>query len=267
VSGTVSIPGARVLVTGATGGLGQAIARDLAARGAKLVLTGRRSSILEPLAAEFGARGLVVDLADRTAVERLAEDAADCDVLVMNAALPGSGRIESYSPDQLDRTLDVNLRAPIVLAQRLVPGLVERRRGHLVFISSLAGKTANAGGALYSATKFGIRGFALALRADLAGSGVGVTIISPGFIRDAGMFAESGVKLPPGVGTRSPGDVCRAVVRAIERDPAEIDVAPVTLRAGAAAAGLAPGLAEKVTRRLGAHAVADGLSAGQTSKR
>jgi short-subunit dehydrogenase len=267
MSGRVEIDGAKVLLTGATGGLGQAMARALAERGASLLLTGRRTDVLEPLAEETGGRTLGVDLADRAAVERLCEEAADVDVLVANAALPGSGRLSSFSVEQIDRVLEVNLRAPIVLAHALAPRMAERGRGQLVFISSLAGKAANAGGELYSATKYGLRGFALGLRSELAPIGVGVTTIFPGFIREAGMFAESGAKLPPFVGTKTPEDVARAVVRAIERNPAEMDVAPLTLRAGAAFAGLAPGVADALGQRLGANRLAEQLESGQEAKR
>jgi short-subunit dehydrogenase len=267
VSGHVEISGARVLLTGATGGLGQAMARALAARGASLVLTGRRTEVLDPLAAETGASVTAVDLADRDAVARLASESADVDILVANAALPASGKLGSYSVEEVDRILDVNLRAPIVLAQALVPHMLDRGRGQLVFISSLSGKAASVASSLYSATKFGLRGFALGLRDDLHGKGVGVTTIFPGFIREAGMFAESGVRLPPGVGTKSPDDVARAVMKAIESDPAEIDVAPLGLRAGVAFAGLAPGIASKVSRRLGSERLGDAISAGQSSKR
>jgi uncharacterized protein len=268
MSGHVAISGARVLVTGATGGLGQAIASELARRGAKLVLTGRNSETLVPLAASLGAEAMVVDLAERAQVQRLLEECGDVDVLVANAALPGSGRLDTYTPEQVDRALDVNLRAPIMMAHALAPAMVERGRGQLVFMGSLSGKSANGGGSMYSATKFGVRGFALSLRHDLADHNVGVTTVNPGFIRDAGMFHESGAKLPPGVGTKTPGDVARAVVRAIEDDPAEIDVAPVALKAGAALAALAPGVADVVTRRLERRArVAEQLADAQTTKR
>jgi NADP-dependent 3-hydroxy acid dehydrogenase YdfG len=267
MSGHVAIRGARVLLTGATGGLGQAIARELAARGARLVLTGRNNEVLLPLAASLGAEALAVDLADRGGVARLLDECGDVDVLVANAALPGSGRLDSYTVEQIDRVLDVNLRAPIVMAHALAPAMVERGRGQLVLVSSLAGKAANGGGSLYSGTKFGVRGFALALRADLLGRGVGVTVINPGFISEAGMFHDSGARLPPGVGTKRPADVARAVVRAIEQDPTEIDVAPVALRAGAAFAGLAPGVADAIARRLGSARVAEQLGAAQASKR
>ena len=267
MSGHVQISGATVLVTGATGGIGQAIARALKERGASLVLTGRRTDVLEPLAAETGGRTLAVDLSDRAAVAQLAVDCADVDVVVANAALPGSGPLVDYTVDQIDRALDVNLRAPMILAHALAPRMLERGRGQFVFISSLSGKSATPGSSIYSATKFGLRGFALGLRGDMHGRGVGVTTVFPGFIRDAGMFAESGVQLPSGVGTRTPEEVAAAVVKAIENDPPELDVAPLSLRAGAAFAGIAPGLSAALARKLGSEQIAAEMGEGQRSKR
>jgi short-subunit dehydrogenase len=256
-----------VLLTGATGGIGHAVARELHGRGARLILTGRRAEVLQELAAELGAEVLAADLADRSQVERLLEEAGDVDILVANAGLPGTGLLEDFTVEELDRVLDVNLRAPIVMARALAPAMAARGGGHLVFVSSLAGKAASARSALYNATKFGLRGFALALRTDLRAQRVGVSLVCPGFIRDAGMFADSGATLPPGVGTRSPEDVAHAVAEAIERNRGEVDVAPLPLRAGTIFASVAPGLAASVTRVTGADKLADTLAAGQRDKR
>jgi short-subunit dehydrogenase len=265
----MSLLGGRVLVTGATGGIGHAIARAFAARGAELTLTGRRLDVLEPLASEVGGRALACDLADRAQLAELTEDALEqrFDVVVANAALPASGLLSDLTGEQIDRMLDVNLRAPIALAHAIVPQMIERRSGHLVFMSSLSGRSAGPYSSLYSATKFGLRGFALSLREDLRTHGIGVSTVYPGFIRDAGMFADAGVKLPFGVGTRSPEDVATAVIRAIERNRAEIDVAPLGLRLGATIAGVAPELAASVTRIAGSTKIAAGLAAGQVNKR
>ena len=263
----MQISGSTVLLTGATGGIGHAIARALGARGASLILTGRRTEVLEPLAAELGARMLTVDLSDREAVDRLALDAADTDILVANAALPSTGTLDSFSVEQIDRALDVNLRAPIVLARALTPRMVERGSGHLVFISSLSGKATTPRTAIYNTTKFGLRGLSSALRADLHGTGVGVSAIFPGFIRDAGMFADAEVKLPPGIGTRTPEDVAAAVIKAIERDRAELDVAPLALRGSTVFASLAPQLAAAVARKLGSDDITRQMHEGQREKR
>jgi short-subunit dehydrogenase len=208
-----------------------------------------------------------VDLAAPDEVDRLVSEAGDVDILLANAGLPASGTLSSFTVEEIDRALTVNLRAPIVLSHALAPAMVERGRGHLLFMSSLAGKAATPGTSLYNATKYGLRGFASALRADLRGSGVGVSTVFPGFIRDAGMFAEAGVKLPPGVGTRSPDHVAQAVLAAIERNRGEVDVAPLPLRVSAAFAGLAPELAAALARRLGSEEIARQMEAGQRTKR
>jgi short-subunit dehydrogenase len=188
-------------------------------------------------------------------------------VLVFNAALPASGQLLEYSEEQLDRALEVNLRAPIALTRALVPTMVRRGRGHIVYISSLQGKAAAPRSSLYSATKFGLRGFALSLREDLWPYGVGVSVVLPGFIRDAGMFADSGAKLPPGIGTRTPDQVATAVIRAIEHNRAETSVAPLGLRVGSALAGLAPQIAAEVSRRMGSDRIAKAVSDTQVEKR
>jgi short-subunit dehydrogenase len=263
----VSLVSGNVLLTGATGGIGHAIARAFADQGADLVLTGRRADVLEPLATEVGGRALACDLGDPQDVERLVAEAGPIDVLVANAALPAGGPLLEYTPEQIDRALQVNLHAPIMLARALAPAMVERGRGHLVFISSLAGKSAAPGSSLYSATKFGIRGFALCLREDLRPSGVGVSTVFPGFIRGAGMFADTGATLPPGIGTRTPQQVASAVLRAIERNRAEIDVAPVGLRVGAMFAGLAPQTSASVSRLIGSDRISASISDAQRDKR
>lgn len=264
----MKISGSTVLLTGATGGLGQAIARTLSAKGAKLLLTGRRTDVLQPLADELAdARTIAVDLAKPAEVDRLLAEAGEVDILVANAALPASGLLRTFSVEQIDKALDVNLRAPIVLAHALAPQMAARRSGHLLFMSSLSGKAATAGSSMYNATKFGLRGFAMAMRAELRADGVGVSCVFPGFIREAGMFADSGVKLPPGVGTRSPQDVADAVVSAIERNRGEVDVAPLTLRLGSTFSGIAPEISAAVTRKMGGEKLTASLADGQTEKR
>lgn len=251
-----------MLLTGATGGIGEAIARELHRRGARQILTGRRVDVLEALARELGARALAIDLADRAEVARLLAQAGTVDILVANAALPGAGRLEEFTQEEIDRTLEVNLRAPVALARALAPAMAARGGGHLLFVASLQSKAPTALSSLYNATKFGLRGFALGLRPELRAQRVGVTVVNPGFVRDAGMFANSGAKLPPGVGTRSPHEVAVAVADAIERNRAEVDVAPLALRAGTAIAGIAPSLAATVTRVTGADKLADEVVAG-----
>jgi uncharacterized protein len=263
----VQIAGATVLLTGASGGIGEAIARSIAERGGKLILTGRRTEVLEPLASELGARAIAADLAEHADVERLVAEAGEVSILIANAGLPGVGALGSFTIEEIDRALDVNLRAPIVLAHALTPAMIARGEGHIVFMSSLNGKAATPLTSIYNATKFGMRGFASALREDLRADGVGVSTIFPGFIRDAGMFVSAGAKLPPGVGTRTPADVAAATIKAIEKNRAELDVAPLTIRLGSTFAGIAPEVAANVSRKFGAHKIAGEMAAGNADKR
>lgn len=265
----MQLGGTTALLTGASGGIGRAIARVLHGRGARVLLSGRRADALEQLRAELGGRAEVLeaDLAEPGAAAALAARAGPVDVLVANAALPASGPLESFTPDQIDRALDVNLRAPVQLTRALLPGMIERGHGHVVFVASLAGKVASVGSTVYSATKFGVRGFAAGLREDLHGSGVGVTVVFPSFIRDAGMYADTQVRLPPWVGTRTPADVAQAVARGIETSRPEIDVMPLSLRLGAVVATLAPTTAARLQRRLGSEAIAEAIARQQRTKR
>lgn len=263
------LDGATALLTGATGGLGRAIAQSLARRGATVVLSSRKADELEQLANSLpgtGHRIVVSDLAEDGATFTLLEQAGDFDVLIANAALPASGKLAGFSRRDIDRALRVNLEAPVHMTRELLPRWQARNRGHFVFVSSISGFAATPSASLYAATKFGLRGFALNLREDLRKSDVGVSVITPGAIRDAGMFAESGAPPPPGLGTGTPEQVGDAVVRAIERDKAEISVAPVRQRVLARVAMLSP---EFVGRLAGATAerASAAIAAGQLDKR
>ncbi|MET0127101.1 MAG: SDR family NAD(P)-dependent oxidoreductase [Solirubrobacterales bacterium] len=261
--------GKTALLTGATGGLGRAIAEALAAAGATLVLSSRKGEELERLAAELpgnGHRTVVSDLAEDGEALRLLEAAGDLDLLVANAGLPASGLLDRFSQDEIGRALRVNLEAPVRMARELAPRMSARGSGHMVFVSSLSGKAATARASLYCATKFGLRGFALGLRADLRGTGVGVSVVMPGTIRDAGMFHDSQATVPAIMGTSTPEAVADGVVSAIVRDRAEVSVAPLRQRALSAVAANAPELSARVAGRTAAK-VADRIAAGQTDKR
>lgn len=248
----MDIRGRKVLLTGASGGLGEAIAVDLAGRGAHLVVTARRVEQLERLQERTGAEVIVADLTDRGDLDRVVEAARGVDVLIANAGTGNDTPIADMTTDDVDRSIDVNLRAPVLMATAFVNERVARRLpGQVVFIGSLSGLAPTPDTRMYNATKFGLRGFALSLREDLLGTGVGVSIVEPGFIRDAGMFAASGTQLPPGVRTKAPGDVAEGVARAIAEDRAEVFVAPVELRLAATFATVAPALSSRVQQRLG----------------
>lgn len=263
----MELAGRTALLTGATGGLGRAIAKALAGNGVKLVLSARQAGALQALAAELpgeGHRVAAADLAQPDAAEQLMAEVGDIDLLIANAGLPAAGWLGEFSAEQVTRALRVNLEAPMLMARALAPSMLARGEGHLVFVSSLSGKVASPQSSIYNATKFGLRGFALGLRTDLAPKGVGVSLVSPGFIRDAGMFADSGAKPPPGLGTATPEQVGEAVVRAVRQDRIEVTVAPLVQRAAAHLSLASPAIAVRAqsgaTGQRAAEAVAKGHS-------
>jgi short-subunit dehydrogenase len=266
----MELDGARALIPGASGGIGAAIASELADHGARVVLSGRNAERLEAIRAALrgdGHEAVAADLSDPEAPERLVTSAGAIDVFVSSAGLPASGWLEEYQGDQLARALRVNLEAPMQIARLLVPRLTERRRGHLAFVSSLAGKVPSPGLSIYCATKFGLRGFALALATELPDRGVGVSVVSPGFVSDAGMFVDSGAEVPSAVGSSSTRDVARAVRRAIVENRQEIVVAPRRHRAISHAALTAPRLWRPALSGKSAVETAKQIAAGQVHKR
>ncbi|HWI96456.1 MAG TPA: SDR family NAD(P)-dependent oxidoreductase [Solirubrobacterales bacterium] len=265
----MELAGKTALLTGATGGLGRAIAVALASRGVSLVLSGRKQEALDELAKSLpgeGHRTVPSDLSQPGAAEKLADEAGPVDILVANAGLPGTGRLPDYTSERLEGTLRVNLEAPMHLARALESAMLEKKAGHMVFISSLSGKSATPLSSVYNATKFGLRGFALGLRTDLEPLGIGVSIVSPGTIREAGMYADSGAKPIPGLGTGSPKQVADAVVKAIEHNKVEIAVAPVRQRALAHFALATPGFSVKVASGDAGQKAAANVAKGQLDK-
>lgn len=268
----MELDGKRVLLSGATGGIGQAVAGRMADAGANLILSSRREAELERIAEALpggAARHDVVvsDLAEQGAAEKLIGDAGDVDALVANAALPASGLLDDFTPTEISRAIRVNLEAPILMAREIGPALARKGQGHIVVVASLSGKVATPRASLYNATKFGLRGFAFGFREDMHPHGVGVSIVSPGFVREAGMFHDSGADPPPGVGTTTPGKCAEAVERAIRRDKVEITVAPRRTRFISEIAYRHPGMAASFQRRSGADEIAKGVADGQTDKR
>ena len=266
----MELSGRSALLTGATGGLGRATAAALAGRGAKLLLSGRKADALEALAAELPGgehRVLPADLAEPGAAEKLAAEAGAVDILVANAGLPATGRLTDFSSDQLTRALRVNLEAPMLLARAVEPGMLERGSGHMVFVSSLSGKSPSPLSSVYNATKFGLRGFALGLRTDLDPHGIGVSIVSPGTIREAGMYSDSGAPPIKGLGTGTPKQVADAVVKAIERNKVEVAVAPPQQRFLAHFALASPSTAVKAASGPAGQKAAAVVAKGQSEKR
>lgn len=268
----MEIDGKRILITGATGGLGAAIAVELAARGALLVLSARSAEALSELARSLPGGSerhavIAADLSAPEAPEHLVAESGELDGLIANAALPGTGKLEGFTDEQIRRALRVNFEVPLIMARELAPKLTAKQQGHIVFMSSLAGKVASPRGSLYSATKFGLRGLAFGLREDLRPQGVGVSVVSPGFVRDAGMFHDTGSEAPIVLGTTTPEKVARAVAKAILRDRSEITVAPIRQRLAAEIGYRHPEWAARVQRAGGAEGIVGELEGRQADKR
>jgi short-subunit dehydrogenase len=223
------LEGRIALLTGASSGLGPFIARRLHREGVRFILSARREAELGRLARELtGSRVITADLSRRGEAERLAAEAGDVDILIANAGIPATGRLARLDVQTIDGALEVNLRAPMVLARLLLPGMLDRRLGHIVLMASVAGQVPGPENSVYNATKFGLRGFGHALRAELHGTGVSASIVSPVFVTGAGMFAEAGAHAR---GREVPVQkVAEAVFSAIHGDHSEITVAPLGLK-------------------------------------
>ena len=252
--------GRNALVTGAGGGLGAYIARALAGEGVNLAVTDLPGSSVDGLSAELRTRGVQVehapaDLTDRDERRRLASWATDAlgpiDILVNNAGVEFGGPFLDTSPEQLELTVAVNLLAVMDLTRLLLPGMLDRRRGHVVSMASLAGKIPPPQLASYGATKHGVVGFTGALRAELADEPVGFSAICPGFVGRVGMFGRlepyiEGGSVP--MGTIPPERVGDAVVRAIREDVGEIVLNRRPVKPLILLNAIAPGAASRLAR-------------------
>lgn len=210
------LAGEVAIVTGASSGIGAATARELARRGARVVLAARRVGELDAQVAAIAAAGgramaVPTDVTDVGQVMRLAERAAEThgrvDVLVNDAGVNWLRPLAETSAEEITRLVQVNLLGAMLLTRAVLPGMLERRHGAIVAVGSVAGRVAME--PLYSATKYGLRGFSLALRRQLDGSGVSVSLVSPGNIRTA-MTRDVRERLPePELVARTIADLIR----------------------------------------------------------
>jgi short-subunit dehydrogenase len=239
------LDGAVVLITGGSSGIGAATARMLARTGAQLILTGRELVQLQDVAVETGAAWLLADLAEPEGPAKLAAAALDVagqiDLLVLNAGIGWAGPTQDMTAAAAADLIQVNLLAPIELTRLLLPVMIKQGRGHIVFVASIAGATAVRNEAVYAATKAGLSCFAESLRYELAGTGVGVSVVNPGVVNTA-FFTSRGTQYDRARPAPIPPDrVARALIKAVTTQQAEL-FAPAWLRLPARLHGGAPGV-------------------------
>jgi short-subunit dehydrogenase len=259
-----NLEGATAIVTGGSRGIGPHIAAALAARGARVALVARGQAELTAVARELattGAEALAVRAdvtiaADRrSVVETVERELGPIDVLVNNAGGDPQREFHKLTEEEIEGVLDLNLTSALVLSRLVLPGMLARKRGHIVSVSSMAGRTSFPYTEAYASAKDGLIGFTRVLRGDYRRHGVSGSTLILGPVRDAGIGArtaeEVGIKLPP-FGLASPGRVGKATVRAIVRDKAELAVLPGPGRALRAFMDRFPGTGPAMNRVTGA---------------
>jgi short-subunit dehydrogenase/mannose-6-phosphate isomerase-like protein (cupin superfamily) len=260
----MNIRGSVVLVTGASSGIGAATARKLARKGAKVLLLARGSEAMEQIAQEIRAqhgfaRAYAVDLGDAQAVQKTAEairsEFGSPDVLINNA---GAGRflyIEETEPDELHQMITSPYLAAFLITRAFLPGMIQRGSGRIVNVTSPAAYFPWPGATAYTAARWAMRGFTAALRADLRGTGVRVTLVVPGKVRSTYFEHNPGAEERlPGISriyrTLTPEDVATAILSGVEHDRSEV-ITPFLLKLTVLAHRLLPGLVEWLVAATG----------------
>ncbi len=253
----VEIAGATALVTGASSGIGASVAHALAAAGARVALVARRADRLAVLSAEIGggAAPFACDVRDPDQIAATVKAVVDrferVDLLVNNA---GVGRYLGFlesGPEDVAAVLETNLYAALHLTREVLPGMLARRRGHVVNVASIAARIGSRNHTIYCASKFALAGFSESLALELDGTGVGVTLVNPGIIDTPFFDHASFAAFPAGARARAipPERVASAVVRAVVRDLPEVTV-PATYAIGTLLKAAAPRFFRRVMRRF-----------------
>jgi short-subunit dehydrogenase len=261
----VELRGRIGILTGASRGLGVELARALASKGVHLALAARGEEGLRRTAADverLGVRAIVVPTdvtraADlETLVERTTHELGPPDLLVNNAGIETIAPFVTFDLDRIDAIVETNLTAAMKLTRLVLPGMTERRRGHVLNVSSASGKSGIPYYSVYGATKHALVGFSWSLRTEVARHGVGVSVLCPSFVSDTGMYADrsNNARPPRSLATVTPQEVAAAAVRAVERDKAEVVVARGVARVADVFYALSPDLAMNVGRRMGVDA-------------
>jgi short-subunit dehydrogenase len=238
------------------------MAQALAAKGVDLALAARGEAGLAETAAgleRFGRKVVTVptDVTQTADLERLVarttEKLGPPDLLVNNAGIETIAELSTMRLDAIEAMIATNLTAAEKLTRLVVPGMIERRRGHVLDVSSASGKTGVPYYSVYGSTKHGLVGFSWSLRAELASHGIGVSVLCPSFVGDTGMYADrsNNRKPPRSLALVSAQQVAAAAVRCIEKNKAEVVVASGLTKVADVFYALSPDLAMKVARKMG----------------
>ena len=251
----LQLRGSTTLLTGASRGIGAVLAPALAAAGTNLVLAARDVRKLEQVRAQcasfnVGVRVIAVDVAVAADRERLVREAGAVDILINNAAIQMTRAVVDQTSRDVESQLVTDLIAPIELTRMVLPGMLERRRGAIVNISSMSGKAATPYNAIYAAAKHGLNGFTVSLYHELHGSGVHAGVVCPSFVATTGMWADSGQRAPALMREVKPERVVRAVFDVLG-GAAEVLVTPGPMRPLLALRELFPSIEGTILRRAG----------------
>lgn len=248
----MSFTGKRILLTGAAGGLGEITAMAFAEAGATLILSSRNEEKLNEIAAALPGgphEVIAADLSQPDAPQDVVARAGRIDIFVANAGRPGGWALDETEVDEISSVILVNFEAPIQMVKAVIPQMKERKDGQIVLISSLAGKFALPDSTMYSSTKSGLRAFAWALRPELARDNIVVSVVTPSFIGEVGMFAKRKRKAPPMAGIVPPKTYTKTLLAGVAKGKGEIPIATPQLRVLSQLSVLAPRIFDFAFRR------------------
>lgn len=248
-----------VVLTGASGGIGAFIARALAKKGATVVGISRSQAELEQICAEvdrLGGKGIPVpfDISQLEQlpilIEKIEANVGAVDILINNAAIEKFRPFQNYGLEDIQSILTLNLHAPMELTRLLLPGMSDRNSGHIVNISSGAGKKAAPYNSIYSASKAGLIMWSEAIRQELANTNVGVSIICPG-CTNAGMYLALDIPAPSGAKIAEPTEVADVVIKAIEQNHKEVILDSFAVKVFYALSQLSPEFGDSMIQKSG----------------
>ena len=260
----LNLAGKTAIVTGASRGLGPYIAKTLALKGVNIIALARDLKGLEKTKLDVQLTGQKCNVVsfDLTQINELdslvnniCEEYGPIDILINNAGIENYQHFDHLTKNVLSDIISTNLRSPIELSRCLLPKMINQKSGHIINISSLAGKKGVAYNSVYSASKAGLLMWSDALRQEYKDSPIDISVICPGFVSDAGMFYDGKVTAPKLLGTSSPQKVANAVIKALRKGSCEIIVNSGPIRPLLALGQISWKLADKITRLFGVPAL------------